>query len=66
MRDPVELPVSHVVVDRATIVQHLLSDPTDPFSKQPLAVDGLIPRPDIKAAIEAWLAAARSSAGSRQ
>lgn len=43
MKDPVILPSSRNIVDRAMIVQHLLSDPTDPFNRDPLTVDDLIP-----------------------
>jgi len=43
MRDPVVLPTSNVVVDRTTIVQHLLSSTIDPFNRQPLTVEMLKP-----------------------
>ncbi|KAI0071497.1 ubiquitin conjugation factor E4 [Panus rudis PR-1116 ss-1] len=43
MRDPVILPTSHVVVDRSTIKSHLLSDTTDPFNRQPLKLEDVIP-----------------------
>ena len=33
MRDPVTLPSSKQVVDRSTIVRHLLSEPSDPFNR---------------------------------
>ena len=35
MKDPVKLPSGHAI-DRAVITRHLLSDPTDPFSRQGL------------------------------
>ncbi|EGX88923.1 ubiquitin conjugation factor E4 [Cordyceps militaris CM01] len=53
MRDPVLLPSRHVV-DRSTIVQHLLSDPKDPFTRQPMTVDDVVPQTELKAKIEAW------------
>ncbi|KAM3449632.1 hypothetical protein MY3296_006716 [Beauveria thailandica] len=53
MRDPVLLPSKHIV-DRSTIVQHLLSDPKDPFTRQPMTVDDAVPQPDLKAKIEQW------------
>lgn len=56
MKDPVELPVSHTVVDRSTIAAHLLSQPEDPFNRAPLTLKDVIPRPDIKRRIEEWLA----------
>ncbi|CAL4168682.1 unnamed protein product, partial [Meganyctiphanes norvegica] len=42
MVDPVELP-SGIIIDRSTIIRHLLNDPTDPFNRQPLTEDELIP-----------------------
>lgn len=42
MRDPVTLPSSRVVVDRATIKSHLLSDTKDPFNRVPLSMDDVI------------------------
>lgn len=44
MSDPVMLPSSHSVVDRRTIVMHLLNSETDPFNRQPLTEAELIPR----------------------
>lgn len=52
-QDPVKLP-SGVVVDRPNIQRHLLSDPTDPFSRQPLTEDQLEPLPELTARITAW------------
>ena len=42
MQDPVILPSSHVV-DRSVINRHLLNSATDPFSRQPLTIDQLVP-----------------------
>jgi ubiquitin conjugation factor E4 B len=42
MRDPVLLP-SGQIVDRATIMRHLYSDETDPFTRQPLSEQDLQP-----------------------
>ena len=42
MKDPVKLP-SGTTIDRDTIVQHLLSDETDPFNRSKLTVDMLVP-----------------------
>lgn len=65
MKDPVILPSKHIV-DRSTIVQHLLSDPKDPFTRQPMTVDDAIPDTELKAKIEKWreekIAAARAKA----
>ena len=42
MEDPVILPSTHVV-DRSVIIRHLLNSATDPFSRQPLTEDQLVP-----------------------
>ncbi|XP_042239775.1 ubiquitin conjugation factor E4 B-like isoform X2 [Homarus americanus] len=56
MEDPVELP-SGVVMDRPTIVRHLLNDPTDPFTRQPLTEEQLLPAEALKKEISDWIAA---------
>ncbi len=56
MSDPVKLPSSGVTVDRATIMQHLLNDCTDPFNRAPLTKDDLVPDIHLKAKIDAWRA----------
>jgi len=65
MKDPVLLPSKHIV-DRSTIVQHLLSDPKDPFTRQPMTIDDVIPDVELKEKIEKWkaerIAEARSKA----
>jgi len=65
MKDPVILP-SKMVVDRSTIIQHLLSDPTDPFTRQPLTIEQVIPDDELRGKIEAWkeerIAAAKAKA----
>lgn len=43
MKDPVILPGSKTRIDRSTIRSHLLSDPTDPFSRQPLKIEDVKP-----------------------
>ena len=64
MKDPVVLPSKHVV-DRSTIVQHLLSDAKDPFTRQPMTMDDVRPDTELKAQIDAWraerIAAAKKS-----
>lgn len=55
MKDPVVLP-SHHIVDRSTIIQHLLSDPKDPFTRQPMTVDDVVPATELKDQIEKWKA----------
>lgn len=43
MRDPVILPTSGKIMDRAVITRHLLNSDTDPFNRQPLTTDMLTP-----------------------
>ncbi|KAK8392611.1 hypothetical protein O3P69_014791 [Scylla paramamosain] len=63
MEDPVELP-SGVVMDRPTIVRHLLNDPTDPFTRQPLSEEQLLPAEALKKEIRDWIAAKNNSRSS--
>lgn len=58
MEDPVALP-SGLSVERASIMRHLLSNSTDPFSRQPLTVEDLKPDDDLRARIQAWKAEQR-------
>lgn len=53
MKDPVVLPSKHVV-DRSTISQHLLSDPQDPFTRQPMTIDDVVPADELRQEIERW------------
>ena len=55
MTDPVKLPKSQVILDRKTIETHLLSDQTDPFNREPLTKEMLIPCPLLKAKIEEYM-----------
>jgi ubiquitin conjugation factor E4 B len=55
MRDPVKLP-SGQVLDRSTILQHLLTDTRDPFSRQAMTEEDLVELPELKARILAWMA----------
>lgn len=48
MNDPVLLPTSNMIVDRMTIIKHLLSDPTDPFNRKPLSKEMLVPQEELK------------------
>jgi ubiquitin conjugation factor E4 B len=60
MKDPVKLPSGHVV-DRSTITQHLLNDPTDPFSREPLTIDDIEPAVELKAQMTTWLEGKRAA-----
>ena len=54
MTEPVLLPSSNVVVDRSVIAKHLLSDPIDPFNRQPLQMADVVPQTELKNEIDAW------------
>ena len=55
MTDPVQLPSGHIV-DRAVIARHLLSSNTNPFTREELSADKLVPLPELAARIAAWRA----------
>ncbi|CAF1289756.1 unnamed protein product [Rotaria sordida] len=59
MSDPVMLPSSRQIIDRATIARHLLSDQTDPFNRNPLRMQDVIPQSELKETIEQWKASRR-------
>eukprot|EP00164_Ancoracysta_twista_P001271 GFYU01001669.1.p1 GENE.GFYU01001669.1~~GFYU01001669.1.p1 ORF type:complete len:1071 (-),score=326.59 GFYU01001669.1:216-3428(-) len=61
MKDPVTLPTSGTVMDRSTIARHLLSDPMDPFNRAPLKIEDVIPNPEIKAKIDAFIKEAKEN-----
>lgn len=54
MKDPVILPTSDTIMDRATILRHLLSDERDPINRKPLTADMLVPAEELKARIRTW------------
>jgi len=60
MKDPVILPSGHFV-DRSTITQHLLNDPTDPFNRNPLSLDDIEPATELKERMKKWLEEKRAS-----
>ncbi|KAK0386365.1 hypothetical protein NLU13_6202 [Sarocladium strictum] len=53
MTDPVLLPSKHIV-DRSTIVQHLLSDPKDPFTRQAMTIEDAVPQDELREKILKW------------
>jgi len=61
LSDPVLLPVSRTIVQRADIVQslQLSGDGRDPWSRTPLAPADFVELPELKAAAAAWVAARR-------
>jgi len=56
MKDPVRLPGSGTVLDRASIERHLRDHTEDPFTRAPLKKEDLEALPELKAKIEAWRA----------
>lgn len=54
MEDPVILPGSNKIVDRSIIIRHLLNSKTDPFNRQPLSEELLIPATELKDRISKW------------
>ena len=53
MENPVKLPSGNVC-ERKNIERHILSTPNDPFSRQPLTEDMLVPDLELKQKIESW------------
>ena len=54
MEDPVILPTTHINIDRKTIEDCLLRNPTDPFNRNPLTKEELIPNVELKKRIEEY------------
>lgn len=61
MRNPVRLPTSGNVVDRAVISRILLSDKSDPFNRELLTEDMLIEEVELKQRIDAFIAERRAA-----
>merc|ERR1712059_99029 len=55
MKEPVRLPSSRKIVDRSTIAKHLLSDEKDPFNREPLTLEMVIPEEELRNRIEGWV-----------
>ena len=56
MEDPITLPTSHINIDRRTIEDYLLTNHTDPFNRNPLTKEELIPNVELKNKIEEYKA----------
>ena len=54
MENPVILPSSHINIDRRTIEDYLLSNPSDPFNRNPLTKEELIPNDELKKRIDEY------------
>ncbi|XP_052828184.1 ubiquitin conjugation factor E4 B isoform X1 [Octopus bimaculoides] len=55
MNDPVLLP-SGTIMDRPIILRHLLNSQTDPFNRQVLTEEQLVPATHLKEKIQTWMA----------
>ena len=60
MKDPVILPSGHCV-DRSTITQHLLNDPTDPFNRKEMTIEDVKPATELKEKMKVWLDSKRAA-----
>ncbi|ORM39590.1 Ubiquitin conjugation factor E4 B [Babesia sp. Xinjiang] len=63
MEDPVLLPTSGIVMDRKNIERHLMSEATDPFSRQPLIKADLVPQEELKRRIDEFMASVSHKGG---
>lgn len=54
MEDPVTLPTSHMNMDRVNVEMMLLSNPIDPFNRNPLKKEDLIENKELKEKIIAY------------
>ncbi|KAJ9506635.1 hypothetical protein QJQ45_018281 [Haematococcus lacustris] len=54
MRQPVRLPDSGIVMDRSTIERHLMTHATDPYSRQPLALEEVVTETALEQRIREW------------
>eukprot|EP00941_MAST-03F_sp_MAST-3F-sp1_P001300 g1300.t1 len=59
MDNPVVLP-SNNIVDRDFIEQHLLTNPTDPFTRFPMSIEDVVPATELKERIDEWKAGRRN------
>merc|ERR1712004_810889 len=62
MTDPVVLP-SGKVVDRTSIAKHLLTNPTDPFNREPMTIGDVKPDENLKKRILEWTVEKKRSGG---
>ena len=60
LEDPVLLPASRQIMHRPAILQQLLVDAQDPFTRTPLAAADLVELPRVRDAVRAWVAAKRA------
>jgi len=65
LTDPVLLPTSRKIMQREHIERVLMDEERDPFNRSFLTAAALIPLPKLKAALEAWVSAARTGGGAK-
>jgi len=66
MIDPVFLPTSGKIVDRATIAQILLNDPHDPFNRKDLTIEEIKPATELKQRMKVWTEEKRATRDSEE
>lgn len=55
MKEPVLLPTSNVIMDKATVLKHLIVDATDPFNRKDLNEGMLISQSELQQKIKAYV-----------
>ncbi|KRX03279.1 hypothetical protein PPERSA_09187 [Pseudocohnilembus persalinus] len=55
MKNPVKLPNSQQIVDKNTIVKHLLEEQNDPFTRSALKIEDVVEMEDLRLEIENFL-----------
>jgi len=61
MLDPVKLPCSGTIMDRTTILRHLKTNSTDPYTNTELRATSLMPASELLPKYKAWLARCRAA-----
>eukprot|EP00277_Geminigera_cryophila_P032949 CAMPEP_0173128094 /NCGR_PEP_ID=MMETSP1102-20130122/58267_1 /TAXON_ID=49646 /ORGANISM="Geminigera sp., Strain Caron Lab Isolate" /LENGTH=507 /DNA_ID=CAMNT_0014038007 /DNA_START=68 /DNA_END=1591 /DNA_ORIENTATION=+ len=61
MKDPVKLPCSGSTMDRSTIMRHLRTNPTDPYTNTALSASNLCAATELAPKYKAWLIRCQSS-----
>uniref|UniRef100_A0AC35TW87 U-box domain-containing protein n=1 Tax=Rhabditophanes sp. KR3021 TaxID=114890 RepID=A0AC35TW87_9BILA len=61
MLDPVLLPTSGQICDRKTIITSLLTVQKDPFNRQELTSDQLVPQDELRVKVENWICEMRAA-----
>merc|ERR1712216_876079 len=59
--DPLKLPCSGTIMDRTTILRHLKTNSTDPYTNTELRATSLMPASELLPKYKAWLARCRAA-----